>query len=132
MLQHCFEDSCRGMLCNSCTSPSTTCFCHVHTSTTSSLNCLSVLAMLDVFWNVLYSQYIHHLLHKVCRQARSVLKPAIHVADNETLSQQPGEFESGNLLARTIFAHDGLGVCSDCVQHKGHCIDVPLCRLHSS
>ena len=110
----------------------TTCFCRVHTNTTSSLNCLGVLAMLDVSWNVLYSQYIHHLLHKVCGEAMSFLKPAMHMADDETLSQQSGEFESGNLLVRTIFAHDGVGVCSDCVQHKGQCVDGPLRRLHLS
>ena len=63
--------------------------------------------MLDVSWNVLYSQYIYHLLHKVCGQTMSVLKPAMHMADGETLSQQPGEFEGGNLLVRTIFMHDG-------------------------
>ena len=33
-----------------------TCFCRVHTNITSSLNWLSVLAMLNVSWNVLYSQ----------------------------------------------------------------------------
>ena len=110
----------------------TTCFCHMHTNTTSSLNCLGILAMLDVSWNDLYSQYIHHLLHKVCGQAMSVLKPVMHVADDGTLSQQPGEFESGNLLVRTILAHDGVGVCSDCIQHKGQCIDGLLRRLHSS
>ena len=110
----------------------TTCYCRVHTNTTSSLNCLGVLAMLDVSWNVLYSQYIHHPLHKVCGQAMSVLKSVVHVADYESLSQQPGELESGNLLVRTIFAHDGVGVCSDCVQHKGQCVDGPLRRLHSS
>ena len=91
----------------------TTCYCRVHTNTTSSLNCLGVLAMLDVSCNVLYSEYIHHPLHKVCGQAISVLKSAMHVANDETLSQQPTEFESGNLLVRTIFAHDGVGVCSD-------------------
>ena len=110
----------------------TTCFCQMHTNTTSSLNCLGVLAMLDLSWNVLCSQYIHHLLHKVCGQTMSFLKAAMHVADNETLSQQPGEFESGNVLVRTIFAHDGVGVCSVCVQHKGQCVDSPLRRLHSS
>ena len=91
----------------------TTCYCRVHTNTTSSLNCLGVLAMLDVSCNVLYSEYIHHPLHKVCGQAISILKSAMHVANDETLSQQPTEFESGNLLVRTIFAHDGVGVCSD-------------------
>ena len=86
--------------------------------------------MLDVSWNVFYSQYIHHLLHKVCWQAMSVLKPAMHV--DETLSQQPEEFESGNLLVGTTFTHDGVGVYLDCVQHKGQCVDCPLRRLHSS
>ena len=71
----------------------TTCYCRVHTNTTSSLNCLGVLAMLDVSCNVLYSEYIHHPLHKVCGQAISILKSAMHVANDETLSQQPTEFE---------------------------------------